>query len=83
VLAKRLKIEVKSDKRLGLDLGLKDLIFPGVTRKICKTQYLDLIITGFAGAFLQNRHLIFFLRPGCTGATGGGGGGPGGAARRR
>jgi hypothetical protein len=29
VLAKRLKIEVRSDKSLGLDLGVKDLIFPG------------------------------------------------------
>jgi hypothetical protein len=28
VLAKSLKIEVRSDKRLGLDLGMKDLIFP-------------------------------------------------------
>jgi hypothetical protein len=26
---KRLKIEVICDKRLGLDLGVKDLIFPG------------------------------------------------------
>jgi hypothetical protein len=29
VLAKKLKIEVRSDKRLGLDLGVKDLKIPG------------------------------------------------------
>jgi hypothetical protein len=29
VLTKRLKLKVRSDKRLGLDLGVKDLIFLG------------------------------------------------------
>jgi hypothetical protein len=38
VLAKRLKIGVRSDKRLGLDMGAKNLKIRGVIRKTYKTQ---------------------------------------------
>jgi hypothetical protein len=38
VLAKRLKFGVRSDKRLGLDLGAKKLKIRGFIRKTYKTQ---------------------------------------------
>jgi hypothetical protein len=62
VLAKRLKIEVRSHKRLGLDLGVKDLIFPGGYSQ----DLQDTIFRSNPYRILQGllrKNTFFFLRP--------------------
>jgi hypothetical protein len=63
VLAKRLKIEVRSDKRLGLDLGVKDLIFSGGYSQDLQDTIFRSNPYRILQGLLRKKDTFFFLRP--------------------
>jgi hypothetical protein len=61
VLAKRIKLGVRSVKVPWVDLDLKNLIVPGVFEERCKTQTIAYEIRDCSGAYLQDCHFISYL----------------------
>jgi hypothetical protein len=83
VLAKRLKIGVRSEKDHWLDLDAGIYSYQGVFCEVGKTHNWILIFLGSCRGLSAKLSLIFFLRPDVAQGHRGGGGGPGGPGRRR
>jgi hypothetical protein len=78
VLAKRLKIGVRSDKRLGLDMGAKNLKIRGVIRKNYKTQGRQIHSMFLQGLIRKTTTHLLLPVQGRTGTGDRGGRGSGG-----